>query len=126
MRPVFLLLAALAPATAANAQITRTELVRAPLDGIARGDGAIMRVELPPRGTTDRHRHPGQEYVYVVSGRIVIEPDGAPPVTLDAGQARINPANEVHRVRNPSRRRAARVVVVALIPEGSRAVIPAE
>ena len=61
MRLVLLLLAALAPAAAASAQISRTELVRAPLDGIARGDGAIMRVELPPRGTTDRHRHPGQE-----------------------------------------------------------------
>ena len=120
------LLAALTLTTVASAQITRTELVRAPLDGIARGDGAITRVELPPRGASDRHRHPGQEYVYVISGRIVIEPDGGPPVTLDAGQARVNPANEVHRVRNPSRRRAARVIVVALIPEGSRPVIPAE
>ena len=112
--------------SSAAAQIRRTELVRAPLDRIEAGAGAIVRVELPPGGATDRHRHPGQEYVYVVSGSIVIEPDGGAPVALAAGQARVNPANEVHRVRNPSRRRAARVIVVALIPQGSPAVIPAE
>ena len=81
-----------------------------------------MRVELPPGGATDRHRHPGQEYVYVVSGSIVIEPDGAAPIALAAGQAQVNPANEVHRVRNP-RAAAPRVIVVALIPQGSPAVI---
>ena len=68
--------------TAAAAQISRTELARAPLDGIQRGAGAIVRVELPPGGSTDRHRHPGQEYVYVVSGSLVIEPAGSAPVRL--------------------------------------------
>lgn len=120
------LAATVALASSAAAQIRRTELVRAPLDRIEQGAGAVVRVELPPGGATDRHRHPGQEYVYVVSGSIVIEPDGAAPIALAAGQARVNPANEVHRVRNPSRRRAARVIVVALIPQGSPAVIPAE
>jgi quercetin dioxygenase-like cupin family protein len=128
MKTIRLPLAALlvAGTTAATAQISRTELARAPLDGIARGAGAIVRVELPPGGSTDRHRHPGQEYVYVVGGSLVIEPDGSAPVRLEAGEARVNPANEVHRVRNPSRRRAALVIVVALVPEGSAAVIPAE
>lgn len=121
-----LLLAGLMLAGTGAAQISRTELARAPLDGIARGAGAIVRVELPPRGATERHRHPGQEYVYVFSGSLIIEPDGGAPVRLEAGQARVNPANEIHRVRNPSRRRAARAVVVALVPEGSPAVIPAE
>ena len=113
-------------ATAATAQISRTELARAPLDGIAAGDGAILRVELPPGGASDRHRHPGQEYVYVLSGRIVIEPDGQAPVALEAGQARVNPAGEVHRVRNISPDEPARVIVVALIPAGAPAVLTAD
>jgi len=49
--------------SSAAAQISRTELVRAPLDGIEQGAGAVVRVELSPGGATDRHRHPGQEYV---------------------------------------------------------------
>ena len=113
-------------AAAASAQITRTELVRAPLDGIARGDGTILRVELVPGGATPPHRHPGQEYVYVLEGSIAIEPRGGAAVRLDAGQVRINPAGEVHLVRNLSPDRPARVLVVALIPQGSPAVLPAD
>ena len=122
-----LLTAALGLATtAATAQITRTELVRAPLDGIARGDGTILRVELVPGGATPPHRHPGQEYVYVLEGSIAIEPRGGAAVRLDAGQVRVNPAGEVHLVRNLSPDRPARVLVVALIPAGAPAVLPAD
>ena len=126
-RPRLLVSATLAlAATAASAQITRTELVRAPLDGIVRGDGTILRVELVPGGATPPHRHPGQEYVYVLEGSIAIEPRGGAAVRLDAGQVRVNPAGEVHLVRNLSPDRPARVIVFALIPQGAPAVLPAD
>ena len=112
--------------SATAAQVTRTELGRAPLDGIASGHGTIVRVELTPGGATPLHSHPGQEYVYVLEGSIAIEPRGGMPVRLEAGQVRVNPAGEVHLVRNLSPDASARVLVVALIPAGAPAVLPAD
>jgi quercetin dioxygenase-like cupin family protein len=103
---------------AAAAELKRTELMRTPVEGLAGHEGSISTVEMPPESATPKHSHPGQEYVYVISGAVVLEPDGAAPVTVTAGKAHVSPANQVHVARNPSKTEAAKVVVIGFVPTG--------
>ncbi len=121
---IILSMAVASAAAAADPQ--RTELMRAPVEGLSSHEGAISTVVLPPGSATPKHSHPGQEYVYVISGTLVMEAQGAAPITLAAGKAHVSPANQAHVVRNASKTKAAKVVVVALVPKGQPAMIPAE
>jgi quercetin dioxygenase-like cupin family protein len=117
--------ASLATAAAAG-EPKRIEVLRSPVEGLPSHQGAISTVEMPPESATGKHSHPGQEYVYVVNGAVILEAQGAAPVTLGAGQALVIPANQVHVARNASKTEAAKVVVVGLVPNGKEATVPAE
>ena len=47
-----------------------------------------------------RHRHPGEEIIYVLEGSLAYEVEGKPPVTLKAGDVLFIPAGTVHSARN--------------------------
>jgi quercetin dioxygenase-like cupin family protein len=54
------------------------------------------RVELGPEAPVVRHKHPGEEVIYVLEGTI----DGLGTRTYGAGEALMVPAETVHSVRN--------------------------
>jgi quercetin dioxygenase-like cupin family protein len=54
------------------------------------------RVELGPEAPVVRHKHPGEEIIYVLEGTI----DGQEARTYSAGEALMVPAETVHSVRN--------------------------
>jgi quercetin dioxygenase-like cupin family protein len=58
------------------------------------------RVELSPEAPPIRHKHPGEEIIYVLEGRLEYAIDGQPPRTYSAGEALMVPAETVHSVRN--------------------------
>jgi quercetin dioxygenase-like cupin family protein len=58
------------------------------------------RVELGPEAPAVRHRHPGEEVIYVLEGSLEYSIDGEPPRTYEAGEALIVPAERIHSVRN--------------------------
>ena len=58
------------------------------------------RVELSPEAPALRHRHPGEEIIYVLKGELEYVIDGQPPKTYSAGEALMVPAETVHSVRN--------------------------
>lgn len=79
--------------------ITRTDLQRHDLS--TPGHEAIQtRVDFAPGAIAPRHRHPGEEIVFVLRGTLEYRLDGQAPVTLNPGNVLFIPAGIVHAVRN--------------------------
>jgi quercetin dioxygenase-like cupin family protein len=58
------------------------------------------RVEIDPGVTAPRHRHPGEEIIYVLEGSLEYQLEGKPPVTLKAGDVLFIPAGTIHSAKN--------------------------
>ena len=79
--------------------VRRADLQRHDL-GVPGREVIQTRVELDPGVAFGRHRHPGEEIVYVLEGSLEYEVEGRPPVTLKAGEALFIPAGAVHAAKN--------------------------
>jgi quercetin dioxygenase-like cupin family protein len=65
-------------------------------------------VELDPGVTSSRHRHPGEEIIYVLEGApLEYQVEGKPPVTLEPGEVLFIPAGTIHAARNVGNRKGA-------------------
>jgi quercetin dioxygenase-like cupin family protein len=58
------------------------------------------RVQLGAEAPAVRHKHPGEEIIYVLEGSLEYAIDGSEPKTYHAGEALMVPAETVHAVRN--------------------------
>ena len=58
------------------------------------------RVELGPEAPAVRHKHPGEEIIYVLEGELEYDIDGIGARTYRAGEALMVPAETPHSVRN--------------------------
>jgi quercetin dioxygenase-like cupin family protein len=58
------------------------------------------RVEIDPGVTSPKHRHPGEEIIYVLEGSLEYQVEGKPPVTLKAGDVLFIPAGTIHAAKN--------------------------
>lgn len=79
--------------------ITRIDLQQAGLSV----PGRVMiqnRVEIGPEAPAFRHKHPGEEVIYVLDGTLEYDVDGVGARTYSAGEALTVPAETVHSVRN--------------------------
>jgi quercetin dioxygenase-like cupin family protein len=81
------------------------------------------RTSFAPGATTPWHYHPGQDFVYVVQGSLVMEARGADPVTIKAGDTYVTPAKQVHRASNPSKSATAVAIAVSLVPDGQEPTV---
>ena len=79
--------------------IGRTELQRHDL-GIAGREAVQVRVDFSPGAVTPRHRHPGEELVFVLRGSIELRIEGREPVTLRPGDTAFIPSGAVHQAHN--------------------------
>ena len=68
------------PVLNAQQQVTRTELMRTDLEGIVGKQGVVYTADLPPGAVVAKHYHPGDDFVYVLEGSVILERDGEPPV----------------------------------------------
>lgn len=59
-----------------------------------------VRVELSPGVLFPRHKHPGEEIIYVLEGLIEYKIDGEPAVTLKPGDVLFVPAGAIHSAKN--------------------------
>jgi len=85
---------------------TRTDLQRHDLS-IPGREVWQLRVAFAPGASFPRHRHPGEEIIYVLSGTIQYDVDGQPPVTLKAGDVLFVPYGVVHAAKNTGSTEAA-------------------
>jgi len=58
------------------------------------------RVDIAPEAPPIRHKHPGEEIIYVLDGSLEYDVDGQPPVTVTAGEVFFVPAETFHAVKN--------------------------
>ena len=89
--------AAQAPAQASG--VTRADLQRHDLS-IAGREAIQVRVDFAPGAVAPRHKHPGEEIVYVLKGSLEYRVEGRSPVTLKTGDVLFIPTGTVHAVTN--------------------------
>jgi len=58
------------------------------------------RVDISPDAPAFRHKHPGEEVIYVLEGSLQYDIDGQPPIRVSAGQGLTVPPDTVHAVKN--------------------------
>lgn len=114
------------PDVSKKPEITRNEILNAPLDGLKGYDGVMYITDIPPGMAAARHSHPGYEFNYILKGSVSYEPDGQKPFTLKAGQGTYNPANHIHKVWNPSKTEPAELVAVLIKEHGKPLAVPAQ
>jgi len=93
-------------ARAQQSGIRRTELQRHDL-GVRGREVIQVRVELDPGVIFGKHRHPGEEIIYVLEGSWEYQVEGKPPLTLEAGDVLFIPAGAIHAAKNVGRGNAA-------------------
>ncbi|WP_116092152.1 cupin domain-containing protein [Sphingomonas crusticola] len=113
---------ALQAQTAQLAGTTRAELQRHDLS-IPGREVIQARVGVAPGGEAARHKHPGEEIVYVLQGSLEYRLDGRPPVTLGAGEVLFVPAGVPHSVRNVGRD-AALELATYVVEKGKPLLVP--
>ena len=99
MKTAFIPVAALALSAFEQPQaVARTELQRHDLSITGR-EAVQVRVDFSAGAAVPRHRHPGEELVFVLRGSIETRIEGAAPTTLRAGQTQFIPAGAAHEAR---------------------------
>jgi quercetin dioxygenase-like cupin family protein len=101
------------------------EIMSKPLSDIPGKEGLMLAVTYPPGSADEIHRHNAHAFVYVLEGTIVMQLQGAKPVTLKAGETFYEGPNDVHIVgRNASDSKPAKFVVLLVKNQGAPALIP--
>jgi quercetin dioxygenase-like cupin family protein len=113
-----------AVAVAQQAGFTRTALQDQPLSDPAK-HVVQARAEFMPGVAAGRHTHPGEEIGYVLEGTLLLEVDGQPPRTVNAGEVFFVPAGVVHDGKNVGAGNA-KVLATYVVEKGKPVATPAK
>jgi quercetin dioxygenase-like cupin family protein len=83
------------------------------------------RVEIAPEAPFVRHKHPGEEIVYVLEGSLEHHVDGKEPMTVHAGGALLARPDTVQAVRNVGTGNAAELATY-VVQKGEPFVVVVE
>ena len=92
---------------------TRTDLQRYDLSAPGR-EVLQARVDFAPGSSFPRHKHPGEEIIYVIEGTLEYELAGKGWVTLKKGDVLFVPDGGVHAARNRGTAPAAELATYVL------------
>jgi quercetin dioxygenase-like cupin family protein len=112
--------------SAQQPEIKRTELLRTDLPGVEGKEAVLFIAEIPPGVVTGKHRHPGNELIYVLEGSYVLEVDGKGAIPLKAGDARHAPPGEVHAAKSLGSPRSSKALVFLIAEKGQPLAIPVQ
>jgi quercetin dioxygenase-like cupin family protein len=79
--------------------IERTDLQQHDLSAPGR-EVVQNRGIISPEAPAIKHKHPGEEIIYVLEGSLEYQIEGEPTRTVEAGEALMVPAETVHAVKN--------------------------
>jgi len=88
--------------------IKRTDLQQHDLSVPGR-EAVQVRVDFDPGAAFGKHRHPGEEIIYVIEGSLEYEVEGKPPMTLKAGEVLFISAGTIHAAKNVGSGNAAEI-----------------
>jgi quercetin dioxygenase-like cupin family protein len=88
-----------ASAQAQGVGLSRTDLQRHDLSVPGR-ETVQVRVDFAPGAVAFKHKHPGEEIVYVLKGALEYDIQGRPPVKLEPGDVVFIPYGTPHSVKN--------------------------
>jgi quercetin dioxygenase-like cupin family protein len=77
------------------------------------------RVDIGPEAPAIKHKHPGEEIIYVLEGSLEYQVEGEPPTTVNAGDVLLVPAETIHAVRNVGTANAAELATYMSSKRGS-------
>ncbi len=83
-----------APAGTARTQLQRQDLSVPGLEMVQ------ARVDVEPGAVFPRHKHPGEEIIYVLEGLLEYQVEDRAPVTLKAGDVLFIPKGKIHSLKN--------------------------
>jgi quercetin dioxygenase-like cupin family protein len=86
--------------------IKRTDLQQHDLS-IPGSEVVQNRLDISPEAPTIKHKHPGEEIINVLEGKLEYQIEGEPTRTVEAGEALMVPAEAVHAVKNVGTSNAA-------------------
>jgi quercetin dioxygenase-like cupin family protein len=109
---------------AQSTPVTRAILQQKDLEGAAGREVVMYRAAIAPGAAVGRHFHPGPELIYVLEGALILEHDGHPPVTLQAGESVHIPAKHIHNAKNASTTQQVKAVVFLVGEKGQPLAIP--
>ena len=92
---------------------TRSDLQRHDLSAPGR-EVLQARVDFAPGSSFPRHKHPGEEIIYVIEGNLEYELEGRGWVTLTKGDVLFVPEGGVHAARNRGDAPAAELATYVL------------
>jgi quercetin dioxygenase-like cupin family protein len=117
-------LAGAAPEPAAAAVTT---LMQRDLPDLPGKEALMLTVEYRPGGASLPHRHDADVFVYVLTGKVVMQLAGREAVTLHAGEAFYEGPQDVHvRSANPDPRAPAKLLVFMVKDPGRPVSRPAQ
>lgn len=91
-------------------------VLTAPLTETGNMEAIVQDAVFAPDAQLPAHYHPGEEVLYMIEGTVVLEPEGAPALTMNAGDAHAIPARQVHKAKAGPQ--GARAVIFRAHPEG--------
>jgi quercetin dioxygenase-like cupin family protein len=83
------------------------------------------RVDISPKAPAFKHKHPGEEIIYVLEGSLEYQVEGKSPTTLEAGEVLFVPAETVHAVKNVGAGNAAELATY-VVEKGKPLLVLAE
>jgi len=101
---------------------TFDNVLRADLESAEGLEVIVSLVEIPAETTLPQHRHPGEEFVYLLEGNAMLWLKGAGDVALKAGDAVKVPLGQVHTAKTGGE--AAKVLVFRVHRKGEPERIP--
>jgi quercetin dioxygenase-like cupin family protein len=83
------------------------------------------RVDISPDAPFVKHKHPGEEIIYVLEGSLEYQVEGKPPTTVEVGEVFFVPAETIHAVKNVGTANAAELATY-VVEKGKPLVVLAE
>ena len=106
--------------------IKRTILLKSDLEGINGKEAVLFLAELSPGAAGGKHYHPGTELFYALEGAFTHVSEGKAPLTLNEGQAGLNPYKNVHYIKNASMTAPARILGCLIADKGKPLAEPVQ
>ena len=83
------------------------------------------RVDISPEAPAFKHKHPGEEIIYVLEGSLEYQVEGKPPTMVNAGEVFFVPAETIHAARNVGTANAAELATY-VVEKGKPLVVLVE